>query len=53
MFVLIGLPVAMVLQLTGAWQRGGDQSVSPLLLSLAAGVCLFVIGRILEGYAAG
>jgi hypothetical protein len=47
---LIGLPMAMVLQLQGAWTRNGEQSVSPLLLCLAAAVCLFVLGRLIEGY---
>ena len=48
---LIALPVAMFLQMAGAWSRGGEQSVSQPLFCLFGAVCLFLIGRLVEGYA--
>jgi hypothetical protein len=43
---LIVLPLSIVLQLAGAID------VKQMLAILVAGVCLFYIGRIVEGYSA-
>jgi hypothetical protein len=50
---LVLLPVSMMMQLTGGVRAptGGSFTVSAMLLMMVLGVCLFSVGRILEGYA--
>jgi hypothetical protein len=49
---LVLLPVSMMMQLTGGVRAptGGGFTVSAMLLMMVLGVCLFSVGRILEGY---
>jgi hypothetical protein len=49
---LVLLPVSMMMQLTGGVRAatGGGFTVSAMLLLMVLGVCLFSVGRILEGY---
>ncbi len=48
---LAALPLAMLLQwMPGASHDGTVITVGQMLMMLIAGVCLFWIGRILEGY---
>jgi hypothetical protein len=44
MVVFFTLPLAMVMELTGAITLG------QMLVAMVGGVCLFLIGRIIEGY---
>jgi hypothetical protein len=46
---LVILPIGMYLELTGGLGRSGG--LSQMLILLVAGVALFGIGRIVEGYA--
>ena len=48
---LITLPVFIVLELTGSLSR--DSGVADLLLAMVFGLCLFYVGRMVEGYARG
>jgi hypothetical protein len=49
---LVLLPVSMMMQLTGGVRAttGGGFTVSAMLLLMVLGVCLFSVGRIVEGY---
>jgi hypothetical protein len=48
---LVLLPVAMYIQLTSeARVSTGTRSVSLMLLLMILGICLFGVGRLLEGY---
>jgi hypothetical protein len=48
---LVLLPVAMLLELSGA--LGRESGVADMLLMLAFGAAAFVLGRFVEGHAAG
>jgi hypothetical protein len=49
---LVLLPVAMVMQLTGGIRAPtGGVTVSAMLLLMVFGAAIFILGRILEGYA--
>ncbi len=48
---LILLPMAMVLELTGA--LGRDSGLADMLLMLVFGAIAFTLGRFVEGFAAG
>jgi hypothetical protein len=49
---LVILPVAMVMQLTGGIRAPtGGVTVSAMLLLMVLGAALFLLGRLLEGYA--
>jgi len=48
---LIILPVFILLELTGSLSR--DSGIADLLLAMVFGLCLFYVGRIMEGYARG
>jgi hypothetical protein len=45
-------PVAIAIELTSSWKPIRD-GVAGMLLLLVASVCLFAIGRLLEGHARG
>lgn len=47
--VLVILPVFVVLEVTGG--LGRDSGVADLLLAMVFGLCVFYVGRIIEGYA--
>ena len=48
---LVILPVAMLMQLTGGIRAPtGSFTVSAMLIMMVAGVVLFLLGRIVEGY---
>ncbi len=46
---LICLPIAMLLELTGALGRAFG--LSQMLIMLVFGILIFIIGRLVEGYA--
>ena len=48
---LVLLPMAMILELTDA--LGRSFGLSEMLIMLVFGVLLFLVGRYVEGYAAG
>jgi len=49
---LVLLPAAMVMQLTGGIRAPtGGVTVSAMLLLMVFGAAIFILGRILEGYA--
>jgi hypothetical protein len=48
---LVLLPLAMMLELTGL--LGRESGVADMLVMLAFGAAAFVLGRLVEGYAAG
>jgi hypothetical protein len=49
---LVLLPAAMVMQLTGGIRAPtGGVTVSAMLLLMVFGAAIFMLGRILEGYA--
>lgn len=51
---LILLPASMLMELTDEMRAPvGMSSVSAMLLLMGFGVCLFGLGRIIEGYARG
>ena len=50
LFGLLILPLAVVLELSGS--LGRDTGVSELVIMLVAGSAAFVLGRVIEGYAA-
>ena len=51
---LIILPAAMMMQITGGIRAPtGGFTVSAMLLMMVLGVCLFLIGRVVEGYGRG
>lgn len=45
---LLALPLAMILELTGAMGRAFG--LSQLLIALVFGVCLFGLGSVIQGY---
>jgi hypothetical protein len=48
---LVLLPIAMYIQLTSQTRvPTGTSSVSLMLLLMILGICLFAVGRLLEGY---
>ena len=48
---LVILPVAMLMQLTGGIRAAtGSFSVSAMLILMVAGVAIFLLGRLVEGY---
>lgn len=48
---LVILPIAMLMQLTGGIRAPtGSFSVSAMLILMVAGVAVFCLGRIVEGY---
>jgi hypothetical protein len=50
---LVILPIAMLMQLTGGIRAPtGPFSVSAMLILMVAGVAVFCLGRIVEGYGA-
>ena len=50
---LVILPVAIMMQLTAGVRAdtGGGFTVSAMLLMMVGGVALFMLGRLIEGYA--
>ena len=48
---LVALPIAMLLELTGA--LGRSFGLSQLLVALIFGIVAFLLGRMLEGYGRG
>ena len=51
MFALALLPLAMLMEATNA--LGRDTGVSDMIVMLVAGIAAFILGRLIEGYAAG
>jgi hypothetical protein len=51
MFALALLPLAMLMEMTD--MLGRDRGLSDMVIMLVAGVIAFMLGRIIEGYAAG
>jgi len=51
MFALALLPLAMLMEATDVLGRG--TGVSDMVIMLVAGVAAFMLGRLIEGYAAG
>ena len=48
---MVILPVAMLMQLTGGLRaQTGSFTVSAMLIMMVAGVAIFLLGRIVEGY---
>jgi hypothetical protein len=48
---LVILPVAMLMQLTGGIRAPtGSFTVSAMLIMMVAGVAIFLLGRLVEGY---
>jgi hypothetical protein len=48
---LVILPIAVLMQLTGGVRAPtGSFSVSAMLILMVAGVALFLVGRLVEGY---
>jgi len=51
MFALVVLPLAMLMEATD--MLGRRTGVSDMVVMMVAGVAAFVLGRLIEGYAAG